>query len=60
LFKDIEIGIKLSRILVGSLKSLLELDLNFGLEVSGILNKGKSKILKVRLRPFGVTLILRY
>jgi len=60
LFKGIEIGIKLPRILVGPLKGLLELDPNFGLEVSGILNKGKSKILKVRLRPFSVTLILRY
>jgi len=60
LFKGIEIGIKLPRILVGPLKGLLKLDPNFGLEVSGILNKGKSKIFKVRLRLFGITLILRY
>jgi len=60
LFKGIETDIKLSRILVGPLKGLLELDSNFGLKVSSILNKGKSKILKVRLRLFGVTLILRY
>lgn len=59
MFKGVETGIKLPRILVGSLDDLFELDSNFSLEVGGIFDEGKSKILKVRPRPFSVTLVLR-